>query len=135
MKKIDAVEMIGRSLKIPADGLRIWDACNKKSYLLKPLELGNLRFFNHSESGEMYVLAAPFGTFICPGFLGIELLLEASGFEKVGDDMIKVPYSAYITPTCASEDFVNSKNKSFRSRALSAWEKNCEALHNSFYEI
>lgn len=132
MKKIDAVEMIGRSLKIPADGLRIWDVGNQKSYLLHPINFGNLRCFNHSKSGEMYVLVAPFGTFLCPAFIGIETLLEASGFEKF--DMIKVPYSAHITPTCVSEDFANSKTKSLRSRALSAWEKNCEELHNSFYE-
>lgn len=134
MKKIDAVEMIGRSLKIPADGLRLWDDVNQKSYFLKPINCGNFRFYNCSNSGQIYVLAAPFGTFICPGFLGIKLLLEEIGFEKVGNDVIAVPYSSSIKPSFLSNDFAIKKTDGARSKALSVFIEDWTALLNAKYD-
>lgn len=133
MKQIDVVEFIGRCLKVPADGLRLWDDGTQKSYLAKPIDCGNLRLFNRSSSGQIYVLATPFGTFICPGFSGIATLLKDHGFEKVGDDIIPVPYSSYVKPNLVSDDFATEKPANARSKARIAFNADWNELRSSYY--
>ena len=128
-KKIDAIEMMGRSIKISPFGSRIWDIDSGKSYFLQPIKTGNLRFFNYSEDKEIYIFAGNFGAFICPAFIGIEALLEDSGFEKVGKDVIPVPfaYGSSISPTPFNSETKKSKAKKF-------WLKNLKYLRQCYYD-
>ena len=122
-KEIDIAELIGRSLKISVDGTRIYD--EKSSYLIHPIST-NIRIFNCSDMYDtaqgIVVYAADFGTFICPYFRSIEKILKNSGFEKVGDEVISVPYGPYMHSTGSKKSHME-------------WEKNCSKLLQYSAEI
>lgn len=76
-KKIDAVEMMALSHRIPESGLLISDP----ETIVCPLKLTG-RNYNYSEDKRWFIFSIENSTFICPFFFGIEKLLIESGFEK-----------------------------------------------------
>lgn len=114
--KIDIAEVMERSIKISVDGTRIYD--ENSSYIVHPIQT-DIRIYNCSDMNETalgtVVYAAEFGTFICPYFRSIEEILENSGFQKVSDEVLYVPYGPNVYTTGSKESHME-------------WEKNCDTL-------
>lgn len=114
--KIDIAEVMGRSIKVSVDGTRIYD--ENSSYIVHPIQT-DIRIYNCSDMTETVhgtvVYAADFGTFICPYFRNIEEILENSGFQKVSDEVLYVPYGPNVHTTGSKESHIE-------------WKKNCDTL-------
>lgn len=99
---MDEIELIGRAFKVPNEGL-IFTTLSSR-FAVYPTQT-NERIYNRSETGEFYIFAAKFGTYIIPFIFGIEELLKKAQFKKVSAAELPVALSSKYMP-------VGTKNQS-----------------------
>lgn len=95
MKVFDSIELIGRSFRVPDEGLTFTKLSNR--YTVFPIQTSE-RIYNHSTSSDFYTFATEFGTYIIPFVFDIEDILKESGFTKVSSDILPVNINSEYMP-------------------------------------
>lgn len=95
LKEFDEVELVGRAIKIPNEGLTFTRGFDR--YTVYPVQTSE-RIYNHSKISDFYIFSTEFGTYVIPFFFGIEILLQMAHFKKVGDDELTAHFDSQYMP-------------------------------------